>query len=152
MGLTQHRNAVATIREIVNLAAAARQHRAAGRRGVPGARPQQRAGRPHDGDLREAAAAFLDALGAEFGFEPPRAHGFDTVETIQAMADGGRQGVRRHGRQLRVGHARHAVPARRWRCRLTVQVATKLNRSHVVTGEQALILPLGRTERHEAAA
>ena len=94
-------------------------------------------------------AAFLDALAAEFGFEPPREAGYDTVESIQAMAAG----------KIRVffalgGNFAAATPdstateAALRTCELTVQVSTKLNRSHTVTGKGALILPcLGRTER-----
>ena len=50
---------------------------------------------------------FLDALRDEFGFDPPREHGLDTVDSIRALRDGKAQGVRRPGRQLRLGHARH---------------------------------------------
>ena len=57
MGLTQHRNAVATIKEVVNLALRPGQHRQARRRAAPGARALQRAGRPDDGHLGAAAAA-----------------------------------------------------------------------------------------------
>jgi molybdopterin-dependent oxidoreductase alpha subunit len=92
--------------------------------------------------------AFLDALGEEFGFEPPREWGLDTVETLHAMYDG----------DLKVffaisgnfvsntpdtAYSAHAIS----RCRLTAHVSTKLNRSHLVTGACALILPcLGRSE------
>ena len=98
--------------------------------------------------------AFLDAINAEFGFEPPREHGYDTVESIQAMAAG----------RVRVffalgGNFASATPdsaateAALRGCELTVQVSTKLNRSHAVTGRAALILPcLGRTERDAQAA
>lgn len=91
---------------------------------------------------------FLDALGKEFNFEPPRKFGYDTVETLHAMFDG----------DIKVFFAIsgnfvsntpdtvYAAHAMR-RCKLTVHVSTKLNRSHLITGERALILPcLGRTE------
>ena len=148
MGLTQHRNAVATIKEVVNLALAR------GDIGKPGAGLCPVRGHSNvQGDRtmgiwEKPPAGFLDALSAEFGFDPPRAHGYDTVETIQAMLDG----------KVRVfvglgGNFLHAAPdtavtaeALR-RTALTVQVSTKLNRSHLITGETALILPtLGRTE------
>jgi molybdopterin-dependent oxidoreductase alpha subunit len=92
--------------------------------------------------------AFLDRLGSEFQFSPPRHHGVDTVEAIKQMQDG----------RLRVffglgGNFLSATPDTEYtaralqRCRLTAQVSTKLNRSHLVTGEIALILPcLGRSE------
>ncbi len=148
MGLTQHRNSVPTIREVVNFLLLR------GNIGRPGAGVCPVRGHSNvQGDRtmgihEKPAKEFLDALAAEFDFEPPRQHGFDVVETIRAMRDG----------QVRVffgmgGNFIRATPdsavteeAMR-RCRLTVQVSTKLNRSHTVTGDQALILPtLGRTD------
>ncbi|MCW2913805.1 MAG: putative dehydrogenase [Actinomycetia bacterium] len=149
MGLTQHKNSVPTIREIVNLLLLR------GCIGRPGAGVCPVRGHSNvQGDrtmgiYEKPGKAFLDALGEEFGFEPPREHGFDTVQTIQAMRD----------RKVKVflgmgGNFVRATPdsavteAAMRSCRLTAQVSTKLNRSHTVTGEQALILPtLGRTER-----
>ena len=88
MGITQHRNAVATVKEFVERRAPAGQHRQARRRALPGARPLQRAGRPHHGDLGAAAGALPRRLRDEFGFEPPREHGFDSVAAIKALRDG----------------------------------------------------------------
>ncbi|HEY4131586.1 MAG TPA: molybdopterin dinucleotide binding domain-containing protein, partial [Gemmatimonadaceae bacterium] len=91
---------------------------------------------------------FLKALGTEFRFSPPEKHGFDTVRAIEAM----------HHGQLKVfvglgGNFLSATPDTKYtaeaieQCSLTAQVSTKLNRGHLVTGKQALILPcLGRTE------
>ncbi len=153
MGLTQHANSVATIREIVNFLLLR------GNIGRPGAGLCPVRGHSNvQGDrtmgiYEKPAEDFLDALAAEFGFEPPRAHGFDTVDTIQAMLDG----------RVRVfmgmgGNFASATPdtaathAALQACRLTVHVSTKLNASHLVTGEYALILPTkGRTERHTVA-
>jgi molybdopterin-dependent oxidoreductase alpha subunit len=91
---------------------------------------------------------FLQALGKEFNFEPPHNHGYDTVRAIQAMHDGKVKVFFALG-----GNFLSATPDTEYtaealrRTRLTVQVSTKLNRSHLVTGDQALILPcLGRTE------
>lgn len=93
-------------------------------------------------------AWFLDAIATEFDFEPPRHHGFDAVETIEAMAKG----------RVKVfvglgGNFAHAAPDTGFTTEalqatdLTVQISTKLNRSHAVCGATALILPtLGRTE------
>jgi molybdopterin-dependent oxidoreductase alpha subunit len=94
------------------------------------------------------AAEFLDQLGAEFSFEPPRKHGLDTVKAIQAMHDGeARVFFALGGNFLSATPDTEYTAAALRRCRLTVQVSTKLNRSHLITGEQALILPcLGRTE------
>ena len=148
MGLTQHRNAVANIQEIVNLMLLR------GQIGKPGAGLCPVRGHSNvQGDRtvgisERPPAGFLDRLGAEFGFEPPRNHGFDTVKAIQAM----------HERHAKVffalgGNFLSATPDTNFtaealrRCRLTAHVSTKLNRSHLITGERALILPcLGRTE------
>ncbi len=148
MGLTQHRNAVANIQEIVNLMLLR------GQIGKPGAGLCPVRGHSNvQGDRtvgiwERPTAAFLDRLGAEFGFEPPRNHGFDTVKSIQAMHDGQAKVFFALG-----GNFLSATPdtdftaAALRRCRLTAHVSTKLNRSHVVTGDRALILPcLGRTE------
>jgi anaerobic selenocysteine-containing dehydrogenase len=98
--------------------------------------------------------AFLDNLAREFQFAPPRRHGFDTVNAIRAMHDGRAKVFFALG-----GNFLSATPDTEFtaealrRTRLTVQVSTKLNRAHLVTGEQALILPcLGRTERDWQAA
>jgi molybdopterin-dependent oxidoreductase alpha subunit len=92
---------------------------------------------------------FLRALGQEFAFTPPAEHGFDTVRTIGAMQAGRVKFFMGLG-----GNFSSATPDTRYtsealqRCRLTVQVSTKLNRAHLITGKRALILPcLGRTER-----
>jgi molybdopterin-dependent oxidoreductase alpha subunit len=148
MGLTQHKNAVANIQEIVNLMLLR------GQVGKPGAGLCPVRGHSNvQGDRtmgiwERPSDAFLDKLGAEFSFEPPRAPGHDTVRAIQAM----------HGGRAKVfialgGNFLSATPDTEYtadalrRCRLTAHVSTKLNRAHVITGEQALILPcLGRTE------
>src|SRR4029079_13158955 len=91
---------------------------------------------------------FLDRLGEEFGFEPPRNHGYDTVRAIQAMHDGqARIFFALGGNFLSATPDTEFTAAALRRCRLTAHVSTKLNRSHLVTGDRALILPcLGRTE------
>lgn len=151
MGLTQHRNAVATIKEVVNLALVR------GDIGKPGAGLCPVRGHSNvQGDRtmgiwEKPPAAFLDALGATYGFEPPRHHGYDTVECIHAMLEGKASVFVALG-----GNFLHAAPdtaltaAALERTALTVQISTKLNRSHLITGRTALILPtLGRTERDE---
>lgn len=148
MGLTQHRNAVANIQEIVNLLLLR------GQIGLPGAGVCPVRGHSNvQGDRtmgiwERPTEAFLNSLAKEFDFEPPREDGFDTVEAIKAM----------HVRRGKVffalgGNFLSATPDTEYtaealrRCRLTVHVSTKLNRAHLITGEQALILPcLGRTE------
>jgi len=148
MGLTQHKNAVANIQEIVNLMLLR------GQIGRPGAGLCPVRGHSNvQGDRTmgiwdRPTDSFLDKLSAEFNFEPPRRHGYDTVNAIRAM----------HGGQARVffamgGNFLSATPDTEYtaqalrQCRLTTHVSTKLNRAHLITGEQALILPcLGRTE------
>ncbi len=151
MGITQHTQAVETIQEIVNLLLAK------GSIGKPGAGTCPVRGHSNvQGDrtmgiYEKPAAAFLDRLGAHFGFAPPREHGLDVVDGIQAM----------HAGRIRVfialgGNFLSASPDTRFtaealqRCDLTVQISTKLNRSHLITGREALILPcLARTDRDE---
>ena len=92
---------------------------------------------------------FLEALGKEFKFTPPENWGYDTVETMKAMHQGkvkvffaiSGTFVSNVPDSTYIAHAMQ-------QCRLTVHVSTKLNRSHLITGKQALILPcLGRTDR-----
>ena len=148
MGLTQHRNAVATIKEVVNLALVRGDigKRGAGLCPVRGHSNVQ--GDRTMGIWEKSPDTFLDALRDEFGFEPPRDHGFDTVDAIRAMRDG-----QAHVFVGLGGNFVHAAPdtgitaAAMRNTRLTVHVSTKINRSHLVTGQTALILPtLGRTE------
>jgi molybdopterin-dependent oxidoreductase alpha subunit len=154
MGLTQHHNAVATIREIVNVLLLR------GNIGRPGAGVCPVRGHSNvQGDrtmgiYEKPQPAFLDALGAEFAFEPPREHGYDVVDAIRAMRDGKASAFMALGGNFVAAtpDTDVTVDALR-RCTLTVQVSTKLNRSHTVCGETALILPtLGRTERDEQAS
>jgi molybdopterin-dependent oxidoreductase alpha subunit len=154
MGLTQHRHAVANIQEVVNLLLLG------GHLGRPGAGACPVRGHSNvQGDRtmgiwEKMDDAFLDRLGARFGFAPPRAHGLDTVGAIRAMHEGRAQLLFALG-----GNFLSATPdtertaAALRRCRLTAHVSTKLNRSHLVTGATALILPcLGRSERDVQAS
>jgi molybdopterin-dependent oxidoreductase alpha subunit len=153
MGITQHRNAVNTIREVVNFALLR------GNLGRPGAGLCPVRGHSNvQGDrtmgiYEKPSPAFLDALGAAFGFDPPRVHGYDTVDTIRAMAGGRVKAfVAMGGNFAAAAPDTEATYAALRACDLTVQVSTKLNRSHVECGETAVILPcLGRTERDDAA-
>ncbi|MCW2942142.1 MAG: putative dehydrogenase [Actinomycetia bacterium] len=148
MGLTQHKNSVPTIREVVNFLLLR------GNIGRPGAGVCPVRGHSNvQGDrtmgiYEKPGKAFLDALSAEFGFEPPREPGLDTVDTIRAMREGGvKVFLGMGGNFVRATPDSAVTEAAMRSCRLTAQVSTKLNRSHAVTGEQALILPtLGRTE------
>jgi molybdopterin-dependent oxidoreductase alpha subunit len=149
MGMTQHRNSVATIREVVNFLLLR------GNLGRPGTGVCPVRGHSNvQGDrtmgiYEKMPAPFLDALRDEFGFEPPRDHGVDTVEAIRALRDGDAEVFVAMGGNFVAATPDTAVTeAAMRRTRLTVQVSTKLNRSHLVTGDRALILPtLGRTDR-----
>ncbi|MGX2997844.1 FdhF/YdeP family oxidoreductase [Streptomyces sp. JNUCC 64] len=149
MGLTQHRHSVATIREVVNLLLLR------GAVGRPGAGVCPVRGHSNvQGDrtmgiFERPTDAFLDALEKEFGFTPPRAHGHDVVRAIRALRDGdAKVFVAMGGNFVSASPDTDVTEAAVRRARLTVHVSTKLNRSHVVTGARALILPtLGRTER-----
>ena len=148
MGITQHRHSVATIQMIVNLLLLR------GNLGRPGAGACPVRGHSNvQGDRtmgihEKPSPEFLDRLGEVFGFEPPRRHGLDTVGAIEAMQAGRAKVFIAMG-----GNFAAATPdtAATWQalrqCALTVHITTKFNRSHVVHGRQALVLPvLGRTE------
>ncbi|RFU48530.1 FdhF/YdeP family oxidoreductase [Paraburkholderia sp. DHOC27] len=148
MGLTQHKNSVPTVQLLSNLMM---MRGNIGRRGAglcPVRGHSNVQGDRTVGIEERPTAAFLDRLGAAYDFAPPREHGLDVVNTIQAMLDG----------KVKVfiglgGNFSIATPdtPRTWEamraCDLTVHITTKLNRSHLVHGRDALILPtLGRTE------
>ncbi|KQR98892.1 hypothetical protein ASG12_11150 [Williamsia sp. Leaf354] len=149
MGLTQHAHAVATIEEVTNTLLLR------GMIGKPGAGVCPVRGHSNvQGDRtmgiwEQMDEAFLAAVDAEFGITSPREHGWDVVDSIRAMRDGKVSMFMSMG-----GNFVSATPdtevtrAALGRCRLTVQVSTKLNASHLATGSIALILPtLGRTDR-----
>ncbi|GAA3958011.1 FdhF/YdeP family oxidoreductase [Streptomyces marokkonensis] len=149
MGLTQHKHSVPTIREIVNFLLLR------GNIGRPGAGVCPVRGHSNvQGDrtmgiFERPAPAFLDALEKEFGFAPPREHGYDVVRAIRALRDGeAKVFFAMGGNFVSASPDTEVTEAAMRRARLTVHVSTKLNRSHAVTGARALILPtLGRTER-----
>lgn len=148
MGLTQHKNAVATIQEIVNL------HLLRGAIGKPGAGLCPVRGHSNvQGDRsvgiwERPRSEFLASIERNFGFKPPRHHGYDVVESIKAMHAGKAKVFISIGGNLVAAASDTEYTAEAIRnTRLSVQVSTKLNRSHLVSGKQALILPcLGRTE------
>ncbi|MCB0962412.1 MAG: FdhF/YdeP family oxidoreductase [Acidimicrobiales bacterium] len=151
MGITQHRQAVATIREMANtvLLRGAIGRPGAGLCPVRGHSNVQ--GDRTMGIWEKPKEEFLDALGAEFAFDPPRAHGHDTVDAISAMARGEVDVlVAMGGNLLSAAPDTVATEAALARTKLTVSVSTKLNRTHLVDSDEALILPcLGRTEIDE---
>ena len=148
MGITQHRQAVPTIREVVNTLLLRGSIGKTGAGVCPVRGHSNVQGDRTMGIYEKPADEFLDALGAEFGFEPPRAHGHDTVDAIHAMQRGEVDVFFAMGGNFLMAAPDTQATARALaNCRLTVQVSTKLNRSHVVGGQAALILPaLGRTD------
>lgn len=153
MGLTQHTHAVATIGEITNVLLMR------GMIGKPGAGVCPVRGHSNvQGDRtmgiwEKPPAAFLDALDRRFAISTPRRHGYDTVEAIRAMRDGrAAVFVAMGGNFASATPDTEVTEAALRNCALTVQVSTKLNRSHVVPGRTAVILPaLGRTDRDVVA-
>jgi molybdopterin-dependent oxidoreductase alpha subunit len=149
MGITQHKNAENTIREFVNLLLLK------GSIGKPGAGTLPVRGHSNvQGDRtmgiwEQVPEAFLDRLGAAFDFDPPRKHGVASVDAVKAMAQGKAKVFFGLGGNfvLATPDTNLVFEAMR-KCDLTAHISTKLNRSHLVHGRQALILPcLGRTER-----
>ncbi len=147
MGLTQHENAVATIQEIVNLLLLK------GSIGKPGAGSCPVRGHSNvQGDrtmgIWEKSPPWIDKLANVFDFSPPSQEGYNTVEAIKAMHQGRVKvfiglGGNFHSAAPDTDYTSEALQA----CDLTVQISTKLNRSHLVTGKTALILPcLSRTD------
>ncbi|AJC54185.1 FdhF/YdeP family oxidoreductase [Streptomyces sp. 769] len=149
MGLTQHKHGVPTIREVVNFLMLRGN---LGRRGAgvcPVRGHSNVQGDRTMGVWERMPREFLDALGREFGFAPPTRHGLDSVDGIRAMRDGTATvflGVA--GNFVRASPDSDVTEAAMRRCRLTAHISTKLNRSHTVCGDTALILPtLGRSDR-----
>jgi molybdopterin-dependent oxidoreductase alpha subunit len=153
LGVTQHEHGVDTVREIVNLLLLR------GNIGREGAGPCPVRGHSNVQGNRTCGidnrppAQFLDRLAEVCGIQPPRADGLGTVATIEAMHRGDVKAFVALGGNfaLAAPDLAHTFEALR-NCDLTVQVSTKLNRSHLVHGRRALILPcLGRTDKDRQA-
>jgi molybdopterin-dependent oxidoreductase alpha subunit len=148
MGLTQHRKSVDTLKDLINLLLLR------GNIGKPGAGASPIRGHSNvQGDRtmgvwEQMDDEFLDAIEKEFSFAPPRAHGTDALKAIEGMQRGevkvwfalGGNLVAAISDTVAAEKAMHGTE-------MTVQISTKLNRSHAVIGTEALILPtMGRTE------
>ncbi|MGL4629799.1 MAG: FdhF/YdeP family oxidoreductase, partial [Leadbetterella sp.] len=148
MGLTQHKNSVASIREIVNILLIKGSIGIKGGGTCPVRGHSNVQGNRTMGIMHKPSNAFTQALRETFGFEPPQEHGYDVVESIEAM----------YHKKAKVflalgGNFLSAAPDTEYtaqalqNCLLTVHISTKLNRSHLIHGKTALILPcLGRTD------
>ncbi|CAM1333196.1 FdhF/YdeP family oxidoreductase [Tenacibaculum aestuariivivum] len=149
MGLTQHKNAVDNIREVVNLLLLKGSIGKKGAGTCPVRGHSNVQGDRTMGIWEKPKDSFLNSLEKEFQFKAPRKHGYDVVAAIEAM----------HQKKASVfvgmgGNFISATPDTEFtanalkKCDLTVQISTKLNRSHLIHGKQALILPcLGRSEK-----
>jgi molybdopterin-dependent oxidoreductase alpha subunit len=148
MGLTQHKNGVGNIQEVVNLLL---MRGSIGKKGAGTCPVRGHSNVQGDrtmGIWEKPPTSFLDKLDEVFEFSSPRKHGHDVVSAIESMNEKANQVFFAMG-----GNFLSAAPDTEYtaqalrNCKLTVQVSTKLNRSHLVHGEIGLILPcLGRTE------
>tara|TARA_B110000467_G_scaffold53296_1_gene48821 strand:- start:12624 stop:14939 length:2316 start_codon:yes stop_codon:yes gene_type:complete len=148
MGITQHRHSVATVGELINVLLLRGNIGKVGAGACPVRGHSNVQGNRTVGIDEQPSIAFLAALKARYNFEPPKESGFNTVDSIHAMLAGKAKVFIGLG-----GNFAAATPdtTRTYQalqqCELTVQISTKLNRSHVITGKSALILPcIGRTE------
>jgi molybdopterin-dependent oxidoreductase alpha subunit len=148
MGITQHNKGTANVRLIADLLLLR------GNIGKPGAGICPLRGHSNVqgnrtvGITEKPTAAFLDRLGTVFGFTPPTVHGHDAVQAAQAMIDGEAKALLCLGGNFAVAMPDHdkAFPALKT-LDLSVHVATKLNRTHLLVGKETWLLPcLGRTE------
>ncbi len=149
MGLTQHKNAVDTIKEIANLLLLK------GSIGKPGAGTCPVRGHSNvQGDrtvgiFEKPSKQLLQSIEKNFNFKPPAKHGYDVVESIKAMHEGkGKVFIAMGGNFLSATPDTNYTAEALRNCKLTVHVSTKLNRSHLVHGEEAIILPcLSRSDK-----
>lgn len=149
MGLTQHKNAVDTIKEIVNLLLLKGSIGKKGAGTCPVRGHSNVQGDRTMGIYEKPSARFLQAISNSFGFTPPSEHGWDVVTSIKAMHNGkGKVFIAMGGNFLSATPDTLYTAEALRKCLLTVHVSTKLNRSHLVHGEEALILPcLGRSDK-----
>ncbi|MEU1916202.1 FdhF/YdeP family oxidoreductase [Streptomyces massasporeus] len=149
MGITQHKHGVPTVREIVNFLMLRGNLGRAGTGACPVRGHSNVQGDRTMGIWEQMPDTFLDALRKEFGFDPPHPHGLDSVNSIKAMREGRvKVFLALAGNFVRAAPDSDVTEEAMRSCRLTAHISTKLNRSHTVCGDTALILPtLGRTER-----
>ncbi len=148
MGITQHKHSVQTVHMLSNLLLMR------GNIGRPGAglcpvRGHSNVqGNRTVGIEEQPTSDFLDRLGKVFDFKPPREHGYDVVETIEKMIEGEVKVLIGLGGNFAMATPDTPRTFEALRsCDLTVHITTKLNRSHLIHGANALILPtMGRTE------
>ena len=154
MGLTQHKNGVDNIREVVNLLLLKGSIGKEGAGTCPVRGHSNVQGDRTMGIYEKPSAVFLDALESHFDFKAPRHHGLDVVEAIDAMHHKKARFFLGMGGNFISATPDTEVTAQALRnCDLTVHISTKINRSHLIHGKEALILPcLGRTEKDVQAS
>ena len=154
MGMTQHSTGTQNVQQIANLLLLR------GNFGKPGAGICPLRGHSNvQGDrtvgiTEKPTAALLERIEKTFGFRPPAAHGHDAVAAMQAIIEGRSKALICLGGNLAVAlpDSEACFPAMR-SLELSVHIATKLNRSHLLTGKHTFLLPcLGRTERDMQAS
>lgn len=148
MGVTQHRHGTSNVQQIANLLLLRGNIGRAGAGLCPLRGHSNVQGDRTVGITESPTPAFLDRLQAVFGFEPPRTKGHNAVEAVQAICEGRSRALISLGGNLAVAMSDPEVvfPGMR-QLDLAVHIATKLNRSHLLTARQSFILPcLGRTE------
>jgi molybdopterin-dependent oxidoreductase alpha subunit len=149
MGLTQHKNGVENIQECVNLLLAKGSIGIEGGGTCPVRGHSNVQGDRTVGIVEKTSKKLNDAIAKTFGFQSPKEHGYDVVHSIQAMHKGDAKVFVALGGNFvsAVSDTEYAAEALQ-NCTLTVSVSTKLNRTHLVPGKVALILPtLGRSEK-----
>ena len=154
MGITQHRHSVATVRELINVLLLRGNIGKSGAGACPVRGHSNVQGNRTVGIDEQPSAKFLDALKSRYSFEPPLKSGFNTVDSIHAMLAGNAKVFIGLGGNFAAAtpDTERTYQALR-QCDLTVHISTKLNRSHVITGKCALILPcIGRTEIDQQAS
>ncbi len=154
MGITQHRHAVDCVRMLCNLLLMRGNIGRPGGGICPVRGHSNVQGQRTVGITEKPELAPLDRLAGQYGFEPPRTKGLDTVGTVEGVIDGSVRGfIGLGGNFIRAAPETVRLEEAWRRLRLSVQVATKLNRSHLVCGEVSLLLPcLGRLERDTQAS
>ncbi len=148
MGLTQHKNAVETIREVINLLLLKGSIGIEGGGAAPIRGHSNVQGDRTMGIYEKPKKEFLDGIQRVFGFDPPREPGYDVVAAVKAMHEGKASVFFGMGGNfaLATSDTNYCAEALR-KCKLTVHVSTKLNRSHLIHGETGLILPcLGHSD------
>ena len=142
MGITQHRLGTANVQQMVNLLLLRGNFGKPGRGICPVRGHSNVQGDRTMGIDEKPKPELLDQLKKVFGFEPPRARGHHVVNAVQAMVDGrAKVFIGLGGNFVRAVPDWTVAEAAMRRLRLTVAVSTKLNRGHLVHGEEALILP-----------